>query len=626
MVSRERPLPDGSSRQGCLANVAMGGPPTSGSEKVLANTPTRLWWVAAVLLLCLLAGSGLGATAKKKVQARAEFQKAEQLRTKLEAKPEARRKTAEYLAVIRHYDRAVHLGPTIGEADDSVFAAAELWAEKGELFDDPQALRRAAEKYRFLIREYPYSRFGNRARLALKKLETAASREKGPAKLARVTQIRHWATSTYTRVVVEVDRPVKYRGARIASPERIFFDLYGARLSPKVRDRTLGGDDSLVRRIRVGQNQVGITRVVLEVGWVHDYAAFVLPNPFRLVVDINGGPAPKATVAARSPKPTADGTGKHLKAQPKGSQAGQATASSSAPSSPPAGKRVAQASRAQPSKNKAAGSKPSSQARAKETKVAAATPPPPRPARPTSSGKRSLTRALGLKIGRIVIDPGHGGHDTGTIGPTGLMEKKVVLDVAQRLGALLKDRLGSEVVYTRQDDRFVSLEKRTAIANQKQADLFVSIHANSSRNRAIRGIETYYLNFTSSPHALEVAARENAVSEKSIHQLQDLVKKITLKEKLEESREFASQVQRSLVRGMARRNGLRNRGVKKAPFIVLIGAQMPSILAEISFLSNRTDERLLRKSAYRQKMAESLYRGVQRYANSLAGVKVAQSR
>ncbi len=247
-----------------------------------------------------------------------------------------------------------------------------------------------------------------------------------------------------------------------------------------------------------------------------------------------------------------------------------------------------------------------------------------REARPTLSGDRSLIRALGLKIGRIVIDPGHGGHDTGTIGPNGLEEKDLVLDVGRRLGKLLETRLGAEVVYTRKNDTFIPLETRTAIANQARADLFVSIHANSSHDSAARGVETYYLNFTSSPEALEVAARENAVSEASIYELQDLVKKIALKEKIEESREFAWDVQQSLHTGLAAKSpAIRDRGVKKAPFIVLIGANMPSILAEISFVSNPTDEHRLSTSEYRQRIAESLYRGIAKYVNGLSGVKVA---
>jgi len=247
-----------------------------------------------------------------------------------------------------------------------------------------------------------------------------------------------------------------------------------------------------------------------------------------------------------------------------------------------------------------------------------------REAQPTAAGDRSLIRALGLKIGKIVIDPGHGGHDTGTIGPSGLQEKDLVLDVSRRLGKLLVARLGAEVVYTRGDDTFIPLETRTAIANQENADLFVSVHANSSRDPDARGVETYYLNFSSSPDALEVAARENAVSEKSIHELQDLVKKIALKEKIEESHEFAADVDRSLHSGLAAKNpGLRDRGVKKAPFIVLIGANMPSILAEISFVSNPGDERRLQTADYRQRIAESLYRGIAKYVSGLSGVKVA---
>jgi len=247
-----------------------------------------------------------------------------------------------------------------------------------------------------------------------------------------------------------------------------------------------------------------------------------------------------------------------------------------------------------------------------------------REAKPTANGARSLIRALGLKIGKIVIDPGHGGHDTGTIGPNGLEEKDLVLEVGRRLGKLLQTRLGAEVVYTRKNDTFIPLETRTAIANQQRADLFISIHANSSHDSEARGVETYYLNFTSSPEALEVAARENAVSEKSIYELQDLVKKIALKEKIEESREFAGDVQESLHSGLAAKSpAIRNRGVKKAPFIVLIGANMPSILAEISFVSNPSDEHRLETTEYRQRIAESLYRGIAKYVDGLSGVRVA---
>jgi len=244
-------------------------------------------------------------------------------------------------------------------------------------------------------------------------------------------------------------------------------------------------------------------------------------------------------------------------------------------------------------------------------------------AAPTADGETSLVRALGLKIGRIVIDAGHGGHDSGTLGVGGIQEKDVVLDVALRLGKLLHDRLGAEIVYTRADDTFIPLETRTAIANKAQADLFISVHANSSADASARGVEVYYLNFTSDPEAMKVASRENAVSTQSVHELSDLVKKIALKDKIEESKELASDVDTSLYGGLTKGNaGLKDRGVKKAPFVVLIGANMPSILAEISFVTNGQDAAELGTPEYRERVAESLYGGVARYAAGVNGGKV----
>jgi N-acetylmuramoyl-L-alanine amidase len=250
---------------------------------------------------------------------------------------------------------------------------------------------------------------------------------------------------------------------------------------------------------------------------------------------------------------------------------------------------------------------------------------PVKPSAPTEAGSRTLTRALGLKIARIVIDPGHGGHDTGTIGPTGLKEKDVVLDVGLRLKKLLESKTGAEVIMTRSDDTFIPLEERTAIANEKGADLFISIHANASRDKRARGIETYYLNFTSNPEALEVAARENATTQESVHQLQDLIKKIALTEKIQESQDFAVQVQREVYTRLRKLTGeQKDRGTKKAPFVVLIGANMPSVLAEISFLTNPRDERLLKKPDHREEIAKALHRGISSYVSGLGGVKVAQ--
>jgi len=243
-------------------------------------------------------------------------------------------------------------------------------------------------------------------------------------------------------------------------------------------------------------------------------------------------------------------------------------------------------------------------------------------AKPTSLGNRTLIRSLGLKVSRVVIDAGHGGKDTGSIGPTGYSEKELVLDVAKRLKTLIETELGAEVVMTRNDDTFVPLETRTVIANQQEADLFISIHANSSKTKTVRGVETFFLNFTTSKESLDTASRENAGSEKSVHELSDLVKRIVLTEKVTESRELAERVQNSMSR--AKGTGP-DRGVKQAPFVVLIGANMPSILAEISFISNPDEEKVLRTPAYRQHLAQYLLDGVRSYADTLSGVKTASS-
>lgn len=234
-----------------------------------------------------------------------------------------------------------------------------------------------------------------------------------------------------------------------------------------------------------------------------------------------------------------------------------------------------------------------------------------------------MIRALGLKVGRIVIDAGHGGHDVGSTGPGGLREKDLVLDLAKRLGALVEQHLGWEVEYTRSDDTFVPLDQRTAFANSKHADLFLSIHANSSAVHSASGIETYYFNFTTSKSALEVATRENATSEKTVYDLQDLLQKIALKDKVDESREFASRIQTSLYAMAKTPAKTRDRGVRKAPFVVLIGASMPSVLAEVGFISNPHDETLMKKPEYREKIAEALFKGVAGYASTLSHFQVA---
>ena len=248
------------------------------------------------------------------------------------------------------------------------------------------------------------------------------------------------------------------------------------------------------------------------------------------------------------------------------------------------------------------------------------------PAARDSQGDRSLVRVFGLKVGKVVIDPGHGGKDTGTIGRHGLLEKDLVLDVALRLGKLIESRMGSEVVYTRTDDTFVPLEQRTQLALSEKADLFISIHANSSPYPSATGVETYYFNFTTEKAALDLATRENATATSSIHDLSDMLQRAVLKTKVVESREFAQKVQTSLQAMSVRMNSRsRDRGVRKAPFVVLIGATMPSILAEVGFVSNPHDEALLKRGEQREKIAEALLKGIAQYANTLSHVQMAKA-
>ncbi|HEX4642722.1 MAG TPA: N-acetylmuramoyl-L-alanine amidase [Candidatus Acidoferrales bacterium] len=516
---------------------------------------------------------------------------------------------------------------------------------------------------------------------------------------AQVSRIRTWNADTYTRIVIDVGTKVKYQAARISGPDRIYFDIEGSKLSSALERKPVELDGGgLLKTVRVAQKLPGVVRVVLEVNHVTDYSVFLLPDPYRLVVDVYGtataaeqaarnvAPPAGPTTADAAPatsgdKSTKDTAAKAIPKETEKAESKSVTAASANVSGPPraAGDAapVASYDDAKPApgktvrgsgKNdaKSAALAPSSADASRQDGTAGPTlsaeanpgtpellPLPSHPTWPKKSkramksahdqaqemgppaipdltldGQHSLTRALGLKIGRIVIDAGHGGHDTGTIGPTGLMEKDLCLDVALRLGKIIQLKLpGAEVVFTRNDDTFIPLERRTEIANEAKADLFVSVHANSSQDRQARGIETYYLNFTGSSDAMEVASRENALSGNAVHDLQDIVKKIASNEKIEESKDLAAMIQDSLSRRMENVNrGERNRGVRKAPFVVLIGADMPSVLSEVSFLSNPSDEQWLKKPENRQRIADGLYQGIETYLRGTNSLSSNQTR
>jgi len=375
--------------------------------------------------------------------------------------------------------------------------------------------------------------------------------------MSNVDGIQVTSSPDDAQVVVLLDQAVRFDSARISGPDRIYFDLHNARLTPAVGQRTAPPEDGLLKWVRAAQNTDEMVRLVLDADGAKNYSAQLLSNPTRLVIDLH----------ARAEAPT------------------EMASNSSAPLAPPA-------------------------------------------SGPVVENRPSLTRALGLKISRIAIDPGHGGSDVGAMGPHGLVEKNLCLDVAMRLGQLIEKNLsGAQVVYTRKDDRFVPLEERTAIANRANADLFISIHANSSDVPDARGVETYYLNLGASPESMRLAARENALAAASLHDLPTLLQKIESNVKMTESKQLATQIQDALsARLQLVSRGETNRGVKQAPFVVLTGATMPAVLSEISFVSNASDESLLLESAQRQRVAEGLYRGITAYLDTLNSLPPAKEK
>jgi N-acetylmuramoyl-L-alanine amidase len=603
------------------------------------------------------------ATATKQEAAEAQFSRAEATRAALESKSADSRTLAEYRQVVSSYRRVYLITPHSSSVPDALFAVGELYTEMGDHFGRTY-YQSSVEAYEFLVHQYPTCKYREEAILRVAKLqsdqlgensqayktyqdflkryphsphrrevqealaeislllksgvdvgansppvEKVASRdvpaESTPAadvndsaevnpvpqngEMARVSRISSSATPDYTRVTIDLDNGVQYRSARIRKPDRIFFDLSAARLGPQVAHKDIPVQGKLLQSVRVAQHHAGVVRVVLSVNGVKDYSASLLNNPTRLVIDLYA--SERAMRAAKAPSGTNSNP-----------------ASNATDTSAKAG-----------SLNEIARAKSASSSSAKPELIR-----PVGAAKPTHDGQDTLTRTLGLKISRIVIDPGHGGYDTGTIGPTGLMEKDLCLDIALRLGKIIHKKLpGAEVIYTRTSDTFVPLEERTRIANEAKADLFISIHANSSHDRQARGIETYYLNMRGTPEAMEVAARENASSQEGVHDLQNLVQQIARTEKIDESREFAEDVQNELsIHLLHTTHTIRDRGVRKAPFVVLIGADMPSILTEVSFISNPYDERMMKLPDHRQSVAQGIYDGIASYLQSLNSVTV----
>ena len=385
--------------------------------------------------------------------------------------------------------------------------------------------------------------------------------------LSIIRDVRRDVLPEGVRITVELDREIPFYQERLENPSRVFFDLRGTRTLPRLVDAVFKYDADVVREIRLGRHPNGVTRIVLDLQGVSRYSVYTLYSPYRIVIDCERGtPEKRAAVPAPPPAPAAANHPEKLPPLP-----------SIAPLTPSV----------------------------------------------NSGGTFSVARQLGLGVSKVVIDAGHGGHDPGATA-FGITESELVLDVALRLEKLLQARPGFETVLTRRADEYITLEERTGLANRESADLFLSIHANASATPTARGVETYFLNFALNRQAEAVAARENAASGLTMASLPGIVKAITLNSKLNESRDFATLIQRSMVRGLQPSNkAVKDLGVKQAPFMVLIGAAMPSVLAEISFVTNRAESRLLKTPDYRQKIAESLLAGIVKYQQALKKVQSA---
>jgi N-acetylmuramoyl-L-alanine amidase len=373
---------------------------------------------------------------------------------------------------------------------------------------------------------------------------------------ATISDLRFWSNPEYTRIVVNADKDRDYSHRLLKNDpdidkpfQRLYIDIEHAKLGKGVADY-IPINDNLLKQARAGQYLPHTVRVVVDIKLFENYKIFSLKDPFRIVIDV-WGKGSNGSVASKS------------------------------------------------------GSRPATSGKSKKF------------SRVTTDNLKSsdIARQLALGVHKIVIDPGHGGADPGAPGYfKGIWEKDIVLKMAKKLAVILRDRLNCTVLLTRSTDKKLALEERTAIANTKRADLFISLHCNAAKNRNLRGIETYFLNLATDNQAITVAARENATSEKNISDLAYILSDLMKHTKIEESTRLANIVQTSVVAGMGKQySEIADLGVKQAPFYVLLGARMPSILVETSFLSNKKECKRLMSSSYQTAICNAIADGVTKY-------------
>ncbi len=476
-------------------------------------------------------------------------------------------------------------------ADDALYALGNIYLKKKS---DPQ---KAAYFLKKIVTEYPNGDMHPEAAGMLKllskdfaiplpKIMVTSSRLNN---LKYVLPVKYWSSDNYTRVVIMASGPVTYKDVLLEAvddkPRRLYLDFQQSYIEPQYR-APVPIEDGLLRRIRTGQFTTDTVRVVLDIESIGSYKIFSLPDPFRVVIDVRGETKDsKQRVAGTRAKTKKAG----LIPEPKEKEDPDIVILRDT-------KKIA----FQP--------EDTNEASPKATVTAT-----------SSMSPFSLAQQLGLGVRKIVLDPGHGGKDPGAIA-NGMKEKDIVLDIAKRLGPILKKDLGCEVILTRSDDTFIPLEERTAIANTQGADLFISLHINAHPSPKVRGVETYYLNLSTNAEAMRVAARENATSTHQMSDLQDILSDILQNSKINESSRLAQQVHQSILSHAQPHShqyeSIKNLGVKQAPFYVLIGAQMPAILLEVAFISNKKDAENLRNPKFIDMITREISTGIKSYVNA----------
>lgn len=459
-------------------------------------------------------------------------------------------------------------------SDDALFKIAEIYrTKKGDT-------ETALHFYKLILRDYPDSNSAPMARIWTAKLGGNVPPQKQPAvkkPLSVLNGIKVWSAGDYTRVVINVSNEVVYSGHLLEQTDnalpgkRIYIDLKGTMVTSGTTP--LSVKDGIVEEVRAGQFNDNTARVVLDVGNIDDYTIFNLEDPFRIIIDVKGKKA-----------------GTQITPEVQGLQQTAATARQARGKESSKGLSIAKI--------------------IQDYEIFHKQPEPA--AQPVNTGIQR-----GNSIRKIVIDPGHGGHDPGATGPDGIKEKNITL----RIGTMLADKLrsmGFDVIMTRDKDVFIPLEERTAIANMSNADIFISIHANASLSRRAKGITTYYLSTTHDRASMLVAARENATSTKKLSDLQLILEDLMKTAKINESAVFASDIQHNMVRSL-RKDGYStpDLGVRSAPFFVLMHANMPSILIETSFVTNPVEEHLLLQKRYEESIVDGVVRGILQYGTKM---------